>query len=134
MKKLLVILLALVMLAGCGSAKFTFTTSSDNTRIEVNTGDGETAETPYFYVGNNREVVIEADLSSGQLEIDFAEATVFDSDPDAQPEVIVGIIVKSVTVSGNDKVTIELPQSYYVMELKTVGETKGTVKVNVVKK
>ena len=133
----LAVLLSALVLAGCGGLKFTYdmTKIGNKITIKVNdAGDGETAETDYFSVGKGMAAVIESELEKGQLQIDFAEATVFiHSDPDQSDDVYTGDVVESITVGPGETASIKLEKGDYVYLLTTIGETSGKVVIDLKK-
>lgn len=136
MKRLLIVLMtALVLLLnGCSGFSFEMTRVGDDTTIEAKADDGKYAETDYFTVGKNEEVIISSELNKGKLQIDFAEAFVFISTDSSPNEVTAGEVIKSVTVSGQDSVVVDLPEGDYLMQITAIGRTEGIVKINVAKK
>ena len=63
--------------------------------------------------------------------MEFIEVTVFinlDGGPD---DIIENKSVKTITVTGNDATTVELERGDYIIRITAVGNTNGTVKVNV---
>ena len=131
---LIMIILATVLLfSGCGKITFDMTSSNDWVTVKINKAkDGDTAETPNFEVGKNRVTVIESSLASGSVKIEFVSVDVFynEKGPD---DVIPIETVETVTVGVNEKKEITLPQNEYIMQLTTIGETEGTIKVTVEK-
>lgn len=133
---LLVILMAVMLLAGCKGPKFTFTTTTvlDKTTIEIKEAkDDEYVETDYISVGKNRIGTVESSLDKGELKIDFVEATVFDND-DGPDDVMTGDVVSSVTVGPGETKEVEIERGDYVMQCTTIGETNGKVVVHFDKK
>lgn len=127
-------LVAAMVLAGCGGFPMSVTIVGNNTTIELKDAeDGHYGETGVISVGKNRVVVIDSSLNKGEIRIDFAEATIY-SHTDEPDDVIVGSVVTSVTVGPGYKEEMELERGDYVMQITTIGNTDGTVKVNVEKK
>lgn len=133
--KLFCLLMAVMVLfaSGC-SGNYEFSGSSDHHTIKVNASDGAYGESYDFIVSKDRDTVIQADLSSGSLQIEFAHVTIVMTDPDVPEDVIVGQVEKTVTLSGKDQVTISLPEDSYIMQVTANGSTKGTVKIDINKK
>lgn len=129
-----VFLLAAAILCGCSGARFMFTGTPDHQTIELNASDGDYAESDDFSVGKDRTTVISADLSSGSLQIEFAEAAVIMTDPDSPEDVIIGNTVKTVTVSGKEEKTVDLPEGSYAMRVTASGTVKGKIEIGFVKK
>lgn len=133
-KHLFMVLAVMVFtLSGCGEAKYVFSGTGTKFKIEVNAGNDDYGESFDFSVGKNRQIVISPELSEGSLTIDFAEVDIFMTDPDTPEDRIVGDVIGSVTITGNEQVTITLPEYEYVMQCTAHGSTKGTVTVEVVK-
>ena len=127
-----VIMIISLLLTGCGKTDFDLTRIGDNTTIKVNnTTEGKSTDTDYFSVGRNEHVAIECSLDKGSLTMEFIEVTVFinlDGGPD---DVIENKSVKTITVTGTDTTTVDLDRGDYIIRITAVGNTNGTVKVNV---
>ncbi len=128
------LLVFLFLLGGCKGFKYSFTSFGDSTKIEVNGSEGDYGESSDFEVGKNRQIVLKSELESGQLQIDFAEATVFYSDSDSPRDVIVGDVVTSVKIGEGETLTFDPPQGDYVMCCTCIGTTKGVVTMDIEKK
>ena len=127
-------LLTIALLAGCGGAAFSMTTTGQKSTLKANEAeDGTFIETEYTSVGKNRIAVIESNLEKGQLQIDFVEVTVF-AHTDQPADVIQGDIAVSVTVGSDDKEQIDLPKGDYVIRITAVGTTTGEAKIVIEKK
>ncbi len=74
----------------------------------------------------------EAALDKGEVQIEFAEATVFHDDDDSE-EIIVGDVIAMAKVSSGDKATLPLGKGDYVLQVTTVGSTGGKVTVSIEK-
>ena len=127
-----VLLMAAVFMTAC-STSFTMTSSNSKVKIEATAADGDTAEANYITVGKDRVISISSELEKGKLQIDFVEATVTRDSRDNE-EVTLGDNVASVTVEGNETKELELEKGEYVLQLTAIGETNGTVNVEVEKK
>ena len=127
-----VIMIISLLLTGCGKTDFDLTRIGDNTTIKVNnTTEGKSTDTDYFSVGRNEHVAIECSLDKGSLTMEFIEVTVFinlDGGPD---DIIENKSVKTITVTGTDTTTVDLERGDYIIRITTLGNTNGTVKVNV---
>ena len=128
------LLVFLLMLGGCKGFKYSFTSFGGSTKIEVNGSEGDYAESSDFEVGKNRQIVLKSELESGQLQIDFAEATVFYTDSDSPADVIIGDVVTSVKIGKGETLNFDLPQGDYVMCCTCIGTTKGVVTMDIEKK
>lgn len=127
------LLAATVLTAGCDKFTFDITTTGTNSKIKINKAkDGDFAETNWFSIGRGRVAVIESSLDEGELQIDFAEVTISIHE-DSTDEVWVDHIATSVTVKPGEKREIALDPGDYILQLTAVGETNGTVTVNIQK-
>lgn len=121
------------MLAGCEGATFSFTQMGNNITIEVNSAkEGNTAESSSFTVGKGRAAIVESTLDSGELRIDFAQATVF-THPDEPDKCIVGDVAASVIVGAGDRETVALEPGDYVLQVTAKGDTNGKITVKIEK-
>ena len=130
----LALLMAAVLLrAGCSSTYSVSTTGRKSTIKVEKAEDGAGGESLEFSVGKDETAVVQSSLDKGQLKIDFVEVTIFkhDKEPD---EVIYGDVSQTITVGKGDKVDVSLNSGDYVMRFKSVGETNGTVVVELQKK
>lgn len=126
--------LVLFLMTGCSGFKMSFTTTGNNTTIEVKSADdGYTAESPDFSVGSGRAAVITSSLEEGKLKIDFMQVTIFHNEDNSPDDVIYGDIAETITIGPGDKQTIALPASDYIMQVTVVGKTSGKVTVNIEK-
>lgn len=131
----LMTLVMALLLSGCGSSSFTFTTFGEDTTIEVKDAeDGKTSESTYFTIGKNRVAIVESSLDKGELKIDFTEVTVRKETEDDIEEVIPGEVVTSVTVGVGEKKEVPIERGDYILQVTTIGQTNGKVKVDVEKK
>ena len=138
MKKLgfiCIITLALsIVLLGCDGVSFTFTSFGGNTKIEVNNAsDGAEGESQPISVGKDRSIVVKSSLDKGRLQIDFVEAIVFPATEDETEEIILGDVASSVEVASGGEATVSLERGDYVLQVKAIGETSGTVTLSVEK-
>ena len=133
----IIAILALVLallLAGCDGATFVITGTPNKTTIQVNdASDGAYGESSPISVGKGRVAVVESALEKGELQIDFAEATIFHYNDDTE-EIIIGDVLARVKVGGGDKATVPLEKGDYVLQVTTVGSTGGKVTVSLEKK
>ena len=127
------IILSLLFANGCKGFKYVFTGGLDGYSIEVNASDGDYAESSDFTLLSDRNAVITGNLEEGKLQIEFAEATIIMTDPDTPEDVIVGNVIETVTVGGNEELTVRLPQNDYVMLVTAMGKTKGKIDIKFVK-
>ncbi|MBR4446030.1 MAG: hypothetical protein IKS37_09095 [Solobacterium sp.] len=127
------IILSLLFVSGCKGFKYVFTGGLDDYSIEVNASDGDYAESSDFTLLSDRNAVITGNLEEGKLQIEFAEATIIMTDPDTPEDVIVGNVIETVTVGGNEELTVRLPQNDYVMLVTAMGKTKGKIDIKFVK-
>ncbi len=125
-----VMMVMVSLISACSSARFTFSGTGTAVRIEVNAPDGSYAESFDFSVGKNRYLVITPDLSEGELQIEFAEAIII-TDPDSASQVSPGEVKRIVNVSGTEEITLTLPRNDYVMLVTAIGDTKGTVQLEI---
>ncbi len=136
MKKIKFIYLVMMVLVlftgGCTAGNYVFSGGMGKHKIEVHATDGAYGESYDFAVGRNQKVVLKPDLSEGELQIDFAPATVIMTDPDTPEDVIIGEVLETVKVSGKEEVSVVLPEDSYVMEITSIGASKGTVNIEIV--
>ena len=135
MKKIRItmILLSLIalLLSGCGGAKFDITSSSKNAKIKINdVEDGTFAEITTMYVSSGKTVHIESSLNKGKLKIDFCES-IDVSTGDEADEYVAGAILETVEVGPGETLEVALDVGRYVLQLTTVGQTDGTVQINI---
>ena len=138
MKKLgficLITLALSIFLLGCDGVSFTFTSFGGNTKIEVNNAsDGAEGESQPISVGKDRSIVVKSSLDKGRLQIDFVEAIVFPATEDETEEIILGDVASSVEVASGGEATVSLERGDYVLQVKAIGETSGTVTLSVEK-
>ncbi len=128
----LALVLAL-LLAGCDGATFVFTGTPGKMTIQINdAADGAYAESSPLSVGKDRVAVVESALDKGELQIEFAEATILRNSDDTE-EIIIGDVIAMVKVSSGDKATLPLGKGDYVLQVTTVGSTGGKVTVSIEK-
>ncbi|MBR4703525.1 MAG: hypothetical protein IKO91_06750 [Oscillospiraceae bacterium] len=126
-------LVLVLLLAGCDGATFVFTGTPGKTTIQINdAADGAYAESSPISVGKGRVAVVESALDKGEVQIEFAEATIFRSNDDTE-EIIVGDVIAMAKVSSRDKATLPLEKGDYVLLVTTVGSTGGKVTVSIEK-
>ena len=132
MKKIAIVFsLIALLLSGCGGAKFDITSSSKNARIKINdVEDGTFAELSAMYVSNGNTVHVESSLNKGKLKIDFCEA-IDVSTGDEVDEYVAGAILETAEVGPGETLEISLDVGRYVLQLTTVGQTDGTVQINI---
>ncbi|MBQ9036557.1 MAG: hypothetical protein IJ115_03800 [Erysipelotrichaceae bacterium] len=135
MKKVITLLIAMMLLlTGCKGFSYTFSGSSNNVTIEATADDGKYGESSYFTLDSDEKIVITTDLKKGELQLEFAEATVFIDTDSSSDDVTIGKVVHTVKVSGNDTEAFELPAGDYVILVTASGRTEGKVLVDLVKK
>ena len=129
------VLICSLLLCGCGKVfNYDITTVLDKTTIKVlDAGDNAYGESSPIEVGKNRVLQIESALEKGKLKIDFAEVTAVGSS-DTSDDYIVGDVVESITLSPQDKMELSLESGDYLLQMTTIGETKGTITIEIVKK
>ncbi len=128
----LALVLAL-LLAGCDGATFVITGTSGKTTIQINDApDGAYAESSPLSVGKGRVAVVEAALDKGEVQIEFAEATILRNSDDTE-EVILGDVIAMAKVSSGDKATLPLEKGDYVLQVTALGSTGGKVTVSIEK-
>lgn len=135
MKKVRVLLLLALVMAlsasGCGGVNYSFTTVGSSTTIKVNSAeDGSVGESGAFSVGRGKTAVVESALDRGELQIDFAEATIYRY-ADGSEDVTIGDVAASVTVGPGAGEEINLDQGDYVLQVTAVGDVNGKVTVKI---
>ena len=132
MKKLLAVLmvLAVMLLAGCGS--YTFTQVGTDITIKADAKDGDSGDTEYFSVGSGCKAIITPDLTSGSLEIEYVDCVVWPGENPSDDDITKLDTAASVTVSGNKISEVSLPAGDYIIRVTAKGQTKGTVKCEIV--
>ena len=129
----IILTLSVLLLAGCEGATFSITGVGNKTTVEVNNAeDGDLSETQHFSVGKNRNAKIDSSLDKGMLQIDFVEVTVY-SHNDSSEDVIPGDIVLSVKVGPDESQDLPLDAGDYILQLTAIGDTNGTVVIDIVK-
>ena len=127
------VLAAALLLNGCDGVSYDITTFGSKTTVQVNdVGDGADAESIPLSVGKNRHATVTSELNKGQLQIDFVEVTVFAREGEAD-EVIYGDTAASVTVAPGGAETVPLDKGDYVARFTAIGETGGTVIIQIEK-
>ena len=135
-RKMIIVIITILMLllSGCGKTDYELTRIGDNTTIKVNnTTDGKTADTDYFTVGKNEHVAIECSLDKGSLTMEFIQVAVFINPESGPDDIIENKSIKTITVTGNDTITVELEPEDYIIRITAVDNVNGTVKVTVEK-
>lgn len=128
---LILAILAVLLLSSCGAVKFDITSSSSKAKISIkDVEDGTYAEISTMSVSNGKTVHIESSLSKGKLKIEFCEAILVSS-ADETDEYVAGAIVKTVEVGPGENLDVTLDSGRYVLQLTTVGQTEGTVQINI---
>ena len=129
------VLICSLIFCGCDKVfNYDITTVLDKTTIKVlDAGDNAYGESSPIEVGKNRVLQIESALEKGKLKIDFAEVTAVGSS-DTSDDYIVGDVVESITLSPQDKIELSLEPGDYLLQMTTIGETKGTITIEIVKK
>ena len=131
--RITVILMSLIalLLSGCGGAKMDITSSSRSAKIKINDAeDGTYAEISTMSVSDGKKVHIESSLNKGKLKIEFCEAIEVSS-TDETDEYVAGAIVETAEVGPGESVDLTLGPARYVLQLTTVGQTEGTVQINI---
>ena len=132
MRVILTSILLLLVFTGCGNFNFSFTSAGGKTKIEVNNvADGETAEYQVINVSKGKSVSVESELEKGQLKIDFAETVNMKTSVDDMDDYVTGDIVSTITVGAGGSGTVSLDPGEYSLLVTAIGETNGTVTVNV---
>ena len=130
-KAILVMTLTILLLSGCGAVKFNITSSSKNANIKISdVEDGTYAEISTMTVSGGKTVHIDSSLNKGKLKIEFAEAIEVSS-ADEEDEFVAGNIVETVEVGPGEKLDVSIDPGRYVVQLTTVGQTEGTVEINI---
>ncbi len=133
LKKLAVIFVALLALAGCIKGNFEFSDFGNGTTIKVKDADDNSfGEGLVITVGKNESVVISSSLDKGQLKIEFMEVVVYTIDDTDQVDELG--IKETIIVNPADSITIDLEPGSYRLDCTTIGTTNGTVSVKTEKK
>ena len=128
---LILVILSVLLLSSCGAVKFDITSSSDKAKISIkDVEDGSYAEISTMSVSNGKTVHIESSLSKGKLKIEFCEAIKVSAAGETD-EYVSGGIVKTVEVGPGENLDVTLDSGRYVLQLTTVGQTDGTVQINI---
>ena len=121
------VLLAVLLLTGCGAIKFDTTTVFGKTTIKVNNAeDGATGESGAIIINKNQTMKIESALDSGSLEIAFCDAVDVSID-DEDETYEAGEIITTVTIGPDETVEVPLSAGIYIMQYTAVGTTNGTI-------
>ena len=130
-KAILVMTLTILLLSGCGAVKFNITSSSKKANIKISdVEDGTYAEISTMTVSGGKTVHIDSSLNKGKLKIEFAEAIEVSS-ADEEDEFVAGNIVETVEVGPGENIELSIDPGRYVVQLTTVGQTEGTVEINI---
>ena len=133
LKKLAVIFVALLALAGCIKGNFEFSDFGNGTTIKVKDADDNSfGEGLVITIGKNESVVISSSLDKGQLKIEFMEVVVYTIDDTDQVDELG--IKETIIVNPADSITIDLEPGSYRLDCTTIGTTNGTVSVKTEKK
>lgn len=135
-KKLLItvsILSMVLFFTGCSNASYVMTGGHNKTKIEVTAEDGKYGECFVMDINKNQIVLVESELTEGELQIDFNEVINTATADETDNYEIVNLI-KSVNIKPGDK--IEIPLDYvgdFMPTLTSIGKTSGTVHISVIK-
>lgn len=128
------ILLALAMiLTAC---KGGFVISGTNSKLTIKIEDAKNdayAESQDFSIGKNKAASVTSSLDKGKLKIDFVEV-VITKDDKGNEQTDYFDTQATVTVGPGETQKVDIPNGDYVMQLTTIGETNGTVVVEIVDK
>ncbi|MDO5475613.1 MAG: hypothetical protein Q4F43_00695 [Eubacteriales bacterium] len=128
----LVLLMVAVLLSACGGFTYTVTSMNNKTTVEVKDAkDGDSADSEPVQVGAGRVAVVESSLEKGQMQIEFVEVTVFESDDEnADDEVIEGDVAYTVTVGAGEQQQLEVAEGTYILRFSAVEEASGKLVVS----
>ncbi|MBQ6333816.1 MAG: hypothetical protein IJI46_01935 [Erysipelotrichaceae bacterium] len=130
-KAIILALLSVLLLSGCGGAKMDITSSSSKAKIKINDAeDGTYAEISTMSVNKNKTVHIESSLNKGKLKIEFAEA-IKTSGSGESDEYVGGAVLETAEVGPGDSLDLSLANGDYVVQLTCVGQSDGTVEINI---
>ncbi|MBO4919759.1 MAG: hypothetical protein J5365_06340 [Erysipelotrichaceae bacterium] len=128
---LILAMLFMLLLSGCGAVKFEINSSSKKASIKISdVEDGTYAEISTMTVSGGKTVHIDSSLNKGKLKIEFAEAILVSS-ADEVDEYVAGNIVETVEVGPGENLEVTIDPGRYVVQLTTVGQTEGTVEINI---
>ena len=121
------------LLYGCGGITFSITSAGNKTAVKINKApDGKTAESGPITVGRNMAVTVDSSLDKGKVQIDFVQVINIAKPEETADYVPTGVVI-TVTVSADDHKVINLDEGEYLLDYTAIGETNGTLNIDVVK-
>ena len=136
MKKRIAVIAILLVMAMILTACKGFTISGTNSKLTIKMDgvkDEAFAESQDFSVGKDKAASVTSSLDKGKLKIDFVEV-VITKDDKGNEQTDYFDTKATVTVGPGETQKVEIPNGDYVMQLTAVGETNGTVVVEIVDK
>lgn len=129
---LLISVLLCVSLSGCGKVfHYDITSTPKKTTIKVMNASNDTyAESGIISIGKNKTITVTSSLGKGELQIGFASALDLSGADDTDDYEILGLEAM-VNVKPGDVEELHLEKGDYVLQLLAVGDTNGTVTIDI---
>ena len=129
---LLISFLFCVSLSACGKVfHYDITSTPNKTTIKVMNASNDTyAESGIISIGKNKTITVTSSLEKGELQIGFASALDLSGADDTDDYEILGLEAM-VNVKPGDVEELHLEEGDYVLQLMSVGDTNGTVTIDI---
>ncbi len=129
---LLVTVLLCMGLSGCGKVfHYEITSTPKRTTIKVMKASNDTyGESGIISIGKDKTVTVTSSLEKGELQIGFASAVDLSGADDTDDYEILGLEA-TVNVKPGDTQELHLEKGDYVLQLTSIGDTDGTVTIDI---
>lgn len=129
---LLVTVLLCTGLSGCGKVfHYEITSTPKRTTIKVMKASNDTyGESGIISIGKDKTVTVTSSLEKGELQIGFASAVDLSGADDTDDYEILGLEA-TVNVKPGDTQELHLEKGDYVLQLTSIGDTDGTVTIDI---
>lgn len=129
---LLISFLFCVSLSACGKVfHYDITSTPNKTTIKVMNASNDTyAESGIISIGKNKTITVTSSLEKGELQIGFASALDLSGADDTDDYEILGLEAMA-NVKPGDVEELHLEEGDYVLQLMAVGDTNGTVTIDI---
>lgn len=129
---LLISFLFCVSLSACGTIfHYDITSTPNKTTIKVMNASNDTyAESGIISIGKNKTITVTSSLEKGELQIGFASVLDLSGADDKDDYEIIDLEAM-VNVKPGDVEELHLEKGDYVLQLLAVGDTNGTVTIDI---